>query len=633
VNAVHPASSRDAIDRARPPLRIVAVGPREPLDRGPGLYRTIQPCRALGELGDVTVVSGSTLSVGLGLPAADGEPDWLADADILVLRDVADPDLLPVLAARRRLGRPTVFEVGADYRCAPCRRAPRRNSDLLERSMLPQLARQSDAVQFPTPALAHELRSLSPRRAVFPSQQWQPPSLAPLRPMNRTVIGWVGTSAEAEDLRLAIPALTGILDRHPDARVAIMGDPTLGELLAALPADRVSLVEGGPGEATEQFLETLDIGLAPLIPTPFNRTTGDVRFIEYAAHGVLAICADLEPFRDCVRPGQTGFLFRDPGELETVLERAIAEPEARGAITARAARSVAERIERRHAPARLGFYLRVAAEVSGRLGYGRSSAAFPPNERLADFQAGRTFAGSHYLALGAGEVETLLGDAAALAEADDVAGARRALAQAEALAPRSHLPPLLLGSIETGASALDALARAEARNPRSCLTAHLRGEHLLDAGDTEAAAAAFERARAIAPAFGAPHERLGAIAEAAGRITDACRLYEEAALHDSALAQPIARLASLARREGRVDKAVALLERSLADDPSLSLTNLLLGRIYLDMKRFHEARVHLERALDGADDPGAVHTEIGRAEAGLGNAEAARLALTAAWRA
>jgi len=199
--------------------------------------------------------------------------------------------------------------------------------------------------------------------------------------------------------------------------------------------------------------------------------------------------------------------------------------------------------------------------------------------------------------------------------------------EAARLVPRSHLPPLLLGEIEAPAAAVEALRRAESLNPSSCHAAYLRGARLLELGDETEATAAFERARSIAPGYGAPQERLGAMAEAAGRIEDACRLYEEAALQNSAFALPIARLATLAQRDGKVDKAVGLLERSLVDDPDLWLTNFLLGRTYVELKRFHQARMHLRKALEGAEDRPAVLAELARAEVGLGNMEAARNAL------
>ena len=634
---------------ARPPLLIVQIGPPEPLDRAPAAYRTIQPCRALGELPDLTVVSGSILSPALfGAPgrgaseeATEGaKPSLLLDADVLVVREVADPDLQPIIAARRRNGRLTIYEIGSHLFAHPpaaVEGAPAVDEDLVARSLPPQLARQADGLQLATRALEAEFAGLNPRRAVFESQLWEPAATtAAARAPDRLVIGWAGTRSERGDLALALPALAGVLDRHPEVRVAVMGDPELQGALAPLPAARTAFIPAGSFERAQRFLDEIDIGIAPLCPTAFNRCRDDVRFLEYASHGVLAICADLEPYRDVVRPGQTGFLFRDPAELETVLERVLAEKELRAAIPGRAARTIADRLERPRATNRLGFYLSVAAQMGIRLGHGGDARApFPAPELTEPSVAGRLYPGAHYLALGASKVERLLGEGWSRRAAGETAVACRAFDEAERMLPDSHLPPLLLGmTAEDEGVALAALVRAEARNPLSCHAAYLRGVRLLGRGDESGAVTAFERARAIAPAFGAPQERLGALAEAAGRPADAVHFYEEAALQNGAFALPIARLAVLAQREGRLDKSVALLERSLGDDPDLGLTNFLVGRAYVELKRFHQARLHLRRALvwaeagagasrrareplvAGAEDRAAILSELARAEAG-----------------
>jgi len=613
----------------RPPLLVVQIGPPEVLDRGPAIHRTVQPCRALGELADVAVVSGFTLS-----PALYSE-GLLLSADVLVLREVADPDLLPIIAARRRQGRLTAYEIGSHLFASPhTDEAAVTQSDLVARSLVPQLARQADCLQLATAALETQFATLNPRRAVFQSQLWDPPRPPPpLRPTDRVVIGWAGSRAERNDLLVALPALAGVLERHPEVRIAILGDPELRATLSPLPPARVSFMPAGSLERYHRFLEGIDIGIAPLAPTPFNRCGEDLRFIDYAAQGVLAVCADLPPYRGVVRPGQTGFLFRDGAELETVLERVLAEAELRPAILARAASTAGERLERRHAAARLGFYLSAAAQMGVQLGRTAGPRlSFPPPALIDGREAARLFPDSAYVALGAGKVERLLVEGLRQAREGTTEEACRTFEVAERLAPESHLPPLLLGMTAGGETAIGALARAEARNPLSCHAAYRLGERLLAAGDESGAVAAFERARAIAPGFGAPQERLGALAEAAGRIEEACRLYEEAALQNSAFALPIARLATLAQRDGRIDKAVGLLERSLVDDPDLWLTNFLIGRSYIELKRFHQARVHLLRALDGADERATVLIELAKAEAGLGNADAARETLDEARR-
>jgi tetratricopeptide (TPR) repeat protein len=605
---------------ARPGLLIAQVGPPEATDQGAAVYRTLQPCRALGELPDVAVVSGSVLSPALL------DSRVLANADVLIIRDIADPDLLPIVAARRRRRKLSVFEITRHLFASPPGPAGR-SPDLVQRSLRPLLARQADCLQVTTPALDAHCAALNPRRAVFPNQLWDAPPPAPVRRPDRVVVGWAGSRAHLEDLRAVIPALAGVLERHPEVEVAVMTDAAVRPVLDLLPAGRVTYTPWGSLARYYEFLQGIDIGLAPLAPTPYNRCVGDTRFVEYAAHGVLAVCADLEPYREVVRPGETGYLFADGAELETVLERALAEGDVRAAIPARAARYAAsERNEREHAKNRLGFYLSVAAQ----LGYdikGRNRPVFPPSELRDERHGGTTFPDSRYLMLGAAEVEGLLEQGLRHKEAGDVAEARRCFLAAGRLAPRSHLPPLLLGGVEAPAAAIEALTRAEALNPLSCQAAYLRGVRLLEVGDAADAAAAFERARKIAPSYGAPQERLGTLAEAAGRSDDASRLFEEAALQNPTFALPIARLAEIAQRSGKIDKAVGLLERNLADDPDLSVTNFLIGRAYVELHRYHQARVHLLRAVDGAEDRAAVLTVLATAERGLGNHDAAQIAL------
>jgi tetratricopeptide (TPR) repeat protein len=607
----------------RPGLLIAHVGPAEAIDEGASVYRTQQPCRALGEVPDVAVISGSILSPGLF------DSRVLVNADVLVIRDVADPDLLPIVAARRRRRKLSVYEVTRHLFAAPPggHEPGARFPDLVQRSLRPLMARQVDCLQVSTLALDAHCAGLNPRRAVFPNQLWEVPPPTPARRPDRIVIGWAGTRVHREDLRVVIPALAGVMERHPEVEVAVMTEEAVRPVLDPLPGDRVSFTRWGSLSSYYRFLETIDIGIAPLAPTAYNRCLADTRFMEYASHGVLAVCADLEPYREVVRPGENGYLFADAAELETVLERALSEGEVRAAIPARAARYAAsERLERRHARDRLGFYLSVAAQMGFEI-KGRSRTVFPPSDLRDERHAALTFPDSRYLMLGAGEVERLLEEGLRHKADGAVAEARRCFLAAARLAPRSHLPPLLLGGVEAPAAAIEALSRAEALNSTSCQAAYLRGVKLLEVGDVSDAAAAFERARSIAPGYGAPQERLGMLAEAAGRSDDAARLFEEAALQNPTFALPIARLAELAQRSGKIDKAVGLLERILADDPDLSLTNFLIGKAYVDLHRYHQARVHLLRAVDGAEDRAAVLTALAAAERGLGNHDAAKIAL------
>ena len=76
-------------------------------NEGDHMYRTVQPCRALGMVADVTVVSGTVLS-----PVMH---DLVRIADVLILCKAADIDMLPIVKARHAEDLLTVFEINDDF--------------------------------------------------------------------------------------------------------------------------------------------------------------------------------------------------------------------------------------------------------------------------------------------------------------------------------------------------------------------------------------------------------------------------------------------------------------------------------------------------------------------------------------
>jgi hypothetical protein len=589
--------------------------------QGDHIYRTAQPCRALGELEGVTVVSGSLLT-----PAVHGLVDA---ADVLVLCDVVDADFLAIIEARRRRRRLTVYEIN-DHFLAPQPWNPTAYlaANLISRSLSSQLARQSDCLQLTVEQLERRFGHLNARRAIFANQLWDapvPPVAAPATGPVR--IGWGGSVGHREDIKWVIPVLRGTLSRHPEVTLAIMGDSSLRDLFAWVPRGQFEFTLGGDIGAYRSFVGRLQIGLAPLLPTAFNRCRSDVKFLEYTAGGALTIASDLEPYRRTIRSGENGLLFGELAGLDAAIERALAQPADRIAMVRAAAQEVADgRLEREHARDRLGFYLSMGASLA----FDRAGRNPTPAEgAFAGPHAGaRTVEGSRYFAFGDGEVERLLYEGLVVQQAGHAEEARRRFAEAARLAPSLYLTHMFLAGVEPDPeAALRALRRAEQLGPRSCNVPFLIGAHLEKRGDLDGAAAAFERCREIAPSFGAAQCRLGELAERAGRLEEACRLYEDAALHNSSFALPVARLATIALGNGQCDKAVGLLEQSLQHDADLWLTNFLIGRGYVELKHFRQARIHLLKSLDSAPERGAVLAQLAKAEIGLGNIDAARSAL------
>lgn len=605
--------------RSRPRLSILHVEAPEGRHQAEHRYRTAQPCRALGELGDVTVVSGSLLS-----PTVHA---LLLRADVLVLSDQVDPDLLPILDSRRRARRLSVYEINHHHLYPPGGEAS--PGDLVGRSLSPQLARHSDCLQFPTDELERRFDLVNQRRAVFPSQRWA--GASPARAAGpRVRVGWSGALGHLEDLRAIAPALLRVAERHPEVDVAIQGHERLRPLFQALDPTRFFFsAESTDTNDVDRFLDGLDIGLSPLLPTTYNRCRSDSKFLEYAAHRVLAVCSDLEPYasvgkRDLAR------LFRSPDELETVLDELLAAPQVARSMIERAARFIdEERLERPNAPGRLGFYLRTMPSLGLTPESGRGTVTSSPFDDLHHTPA---FAGSRYIAIEDDPVEARLAEGLRAERAGGHEEALRRYDEAASRAPTFYLPWLLAALAEPDPrAALGDLRRAVELAPRSCRALYELGVRLHALGDEDGARGAWERCRVLAPAFGAAETRLAELADARGHLEEACRRFEEAALQNSFLAWPVARLASIALEGGQLEKAAALLRPSLEHDGELWLTNFLIGRAYEEMRRFDEARIHLLRALESPiaseDDRVAVMALLASVELQRGAPDASRARL------
>jgi uncharacterized protein (TIGR03032 family) len=142
--------------------------------------------------------------------------------------------------------------------------------------------------------------------------------------------------------------------------------PVLAEPFAALDADRFGFLMAGTLPQYLDWLEGLDIGLAPLLPTEFNRCRSDVKFLEYASRSLVPVLQNLDPYRHLAGSG-AALLFGDPDDLIRQLDRLVAEPELRQSIASTAHALVGrERQLAQHAPERLAVY-RELAESTTRL--------------------------------------------------------------------------------------------------------------------------------------------------------------------------------------------------------------------------------------------------------------------------
>ena len=474
-------------------MLIAQVDPPHATRGGDWFYRTFAPGRAMATADGVYVVN---------LDQVHRKRDLvLEQADVVVLNGICNPDLLPIIRRRGDAGALTVFEINDDMGAVPAWSpvaaffAAPENVRLFRR-----IAQSSDAVQYSVDELMRCYGHLNPRGRVFPNQVVALPPRRAAVTSDELVVGWGGSSGHLEDIAAVAGALSGFVFRHPRVTLHLMCSDAIWRLFGSLPEGRKRRTSPGSIEAYFDFVGGLDIGVAPIGDTAFNRSRSDVKFLEYAGWGAVPVVQSLTPYLGSVRDGDNGFLFRTPDELVAVLERLAADPAERERVRARAYDSVRSgRLLADHAGDRVAYYAELFAEA------GRPPRApGDPARLLADIATweGADVVGRHAV-LAHTRFESLLHDGLVLLGQDgDVKRGTEMLRAAAALEPQHPLPYLYLGCHLQNEADLDEALR---RDPRSIQGLLALGSALLARGEPAAGFQRFLAAAELCPAYEMPY--------------------------------------------------------------------------------------------------------------------------------
>ncbi len=203
------------------------------------------------------------------------------------------------------------------------------------------LMRLSDALVCSTPYLARlaaDLRRptfvspnvLSREQLVHSQAAYDTRCCAP--PPESPVIGYFCGYAHVHDEDVATigPALAAALETCPAARLRIYGEVTLPPHLDAPPfAGRIERRPVVNWRELPQHIAGIDVNIAPLVDNPQRRGKSAIKYLEAAAVGVPTVAARMEPYRDAVVDGASGFLATTHEEWVAALTRLLADSELR----------------------------------------------------------------------------------------------------------------------------------------------------------------------------------------------------------------------------------------------------------------------------------------------------------------
>jgi len=250
----------------------------------------------------------------------------------------------PVIQSIIDSGKRIVYEA-EDFLLEPDRTDPDYLRARLCRPYIADLLRAAHAVIVPSAALRQAYSAYSSSTQVLPELLHASLWAQPIRePSTTPTIGFLGQASDVANLALIEDALVDVSTRL-GSRVRFVFIGCVTPTLAALPGVRV-LPEplDYPARARVMHEAGLDIALAPLRDTAFNRCKGRLRWLEYSAAGAAGIYSDLPGIRESVSPGRTGLLVGSaPEAWASALEQLALDPERRATIARTAQNEVLSR--------------------------------------------------------------------------------------------------------------------------------------------------------------------------------------------------------------------------------------------------------------------------------------------------
>ncbi len=496
---------------------IAQVEPPQQEEGGDYYYRTYAPGIAMAEEEGIYVINLTNVH--------RKKHEIVRHADVLILKNVCDPDMLPIIKERRREKKLTVYELADDI-CAipswnPVHFFYRDPENLL---LFKRSANFCDSMQFSVPELKKIYGYLNEPSVVFPNQISTVPPERKYGKYPEVIIGWGGSHGHLEDMiDIAEPLIDWITSKK-NVRLFLMCSDTIWSLFKRLPAARKKRFNPGALNDYYKFLEKIDIGLAPLKETAFNRSRSDIKFLEYAVHGVVPVVQATVPYNSTVKQGITGFLFKNATGMTDVLGM-LTDDISRIPEVGKAARDyvIEKRLQHQHGKTRTEFYKARLAEIRN----GQPAK----NDTKKIFESLNNIEGAmredRYLRLLPTRFENLLHDGLISGQVKNNAGVARALfLEAYQLEPENYLPHLFGASYSE--DPVVSLRKAIEKNPNSIKSRIMLGEKYAGQGNIAGSIQCFESASKIFPEYEIPYMRTALLLRKIGLQKESDTLTEKA---------------------------------------------------------------------------------------------------------
>ena len=247
-------------------------------------------------------------------------------ADVVTLQGCVDKESIAMIAYYKDQGKKLVLE--QDDRIVVEDDNPhKKQHELSQASQVIEItAGIADMITCTTPYLAKNLSQYNKNVVVLPNymdmKRWDLPEKHK-NTSDQIRIGWGGSITHIEDIKMIIPALHRLYKEFPNIVFVFVGDPRIEDYMEGLPSE---VMMGVPfdGWPTKLHSLRLDVGIAPLRDTEFNKNKSAIKFYEYSIAKYPFVGSETIYGYE-VKDGENGFIARDNNEWYEKIKRLITD--------------------------------------------------------------------------------------------------------------------------------------------------------------------------------------------------------------------------------------------------------------------------------------------------------------------
>lgn len=275
----------------------------------------------------------------INLDAVAGERySWALHADLLVVFQSLDTDLLPIIEERRRLGRKTLVEYNDNF-YNPQAWSPVAKDWNSHRvwNAYESFMKASDGVLVTGEGLFTLFKGVVDVPIhILENDLPEPPRTFETYLSQKTVypsFGWAGSLGHMADLLAVVPVIKEILAAVPESKFHVMGNESIPHHLQ-IPKERIVYTPWGTMEEYFRFWEPVHVGIAPLLDTPYNQCRSDIKAVEMSSRAVVPVLTDLLPYKNLLSSLELPLLSGFP-HLRSVVQGLLVDAEGRTNIAER----------------------------------------------------------------------------------------------------------------------------------------------------------------------------------------------------------------------------------------------------------------------------------------------------------